>query len=104
MRRTLRDISFILLCVMANMAYAADDARAIVDGYMAAWNAHDADKAAGFLAALRFPAAGLLAAVRFPAAGLPAARRLLAGLLAALRFLACAAMHLSFRPRRPEPG
>jgi steroid delta-isomerase-like uncharacterized protein len=50
MRRTLRDISFILLCVMANMAYAADDARAIVDGYMAAWNAHDADKAAGFLA------------------------------------------------------
>ncbi|MCY1296665.1 hypothetical protein D9M70_460630 [compost metagenome] len=32
------------------MAQAADDAKAIVDGYMAAWNAHDVDKAAGFLA------------------------------------------------------
>jgi steroid delta-isomerase-like uncharacterized protein len=35
---------------MAGMAQAADDAKAIVDGYMAAWNAHDIDKAAGFLA------------------------------------------------------
>ena len=50
MRNTLRNFSFILLCAMAGMAQAADDAKAIVDGYMAAWNAHDIDKAAGFLA------------------------------------------------------
>ncbi|MNO96423.1 SnoaL-like polyketide cyclase [compost metagenome] len=50
MRSTLRTFSFILLCAMAGMAQAADDAKAIVDGYMAAWNAHDVDKAAGFLA------------------------------------------------------
>ena len=50
MRSTLRTFSFILLCAMAGMAQAADDAKAIVDGYMAAWNAHDIDKAAGFLA------------------------------------------------------
>jgi steroid delta-isomerase-like uncharacterized protein len=50
MRNTLRNFSFILLCAMAGMAQAADDAKAIVDGYMAAWNAHDADKAASFLA------------------------------------------------------
>ena len=50
MRNTLRNFSFILLCAMAGMAQAADDAKAIVDGYMAAWNAHDVDKAASFLA------------------------------------------------------
>lgn len=50
MRNTLRNFSFILLCAMAGMAQSADDAKAIVDGYMAAWNAHDVDKAASFLA------------------------------------------------------
>ncbi|MCY1347730.1 hypothetical protein D9M68_437780 [compost metagenome] len=50
MRNTLRTFSFILFCALAGMAQAADDAKAIVDGYMAAWNAHDVDKAAGFLA------------------------------------------------------
>lgn len=50
MRNTLRNFSFILFCTLAGMAQAADDAKAIVDGYMAAWNAHDVDKAAGFLA------------------------------------------------------
>ncbi|MFC5699252.1 ester cyclase [Pseudomonas sp. GCM10022186] len=50
MRNTLRNFSFILLCAMAGMAQAAEDAKAIVDGYMAAWNAHDVDKAANFLA------------------------------------------------------
>lgn len=46
----LRHFCFILLCALAGMAQAADDAKAIVDGYMAAWNAHDVDKAASFLA------------------------------------------------------
>ncbi|MDH4581144.1 ester cyclase [Pseudomonas sp. BN415] len=50
MRNTLRSFGFILLSTLACMAHAADDAKAIVDGYMAAWNAHDVDKAASFLA------------------------------------------------------
>ncbi|MCC6077095.1 ester cyclase [Pseudomonas sp. GCM10022188] len=50
MRNTLRNFSFILLCAVAGLTQAADDAKAIVDGYMAAWNAHDVDKAASFLA------------------------------------------------------
>ncbi len=50
MRNTLRNFSFILLCAMAGMAQAAEDAKTIVDGYMAAWNAHDVDKAASFMA------------------------------------------------------
>ena len=50
MRNTLRNLSFILLCAVAGLTQAADDAKAIVDGYMAAWNAHDVDKAASFLA------------------------------------------------------
>ncbi|MDH4557262.1 ester cyclase [Pseudomonas sp. BN417] len=50
MRNTLRTFSFILLCATAGLVQAADDAKAIVDGYMAAWNAHDVDKAASFLA------------------------------------------------------
>ena len=50
MKSTLRSFSFIVLCTLAGLVQAADDAKAIVDGYMAAWNAHDADKAASFLA------------------------------------------------------
>lgn len=50
MHNALRNIGFLALFAFAGMAQAADDAKAIVDGYMAAWNAHDADKAGEFLA------------------------------------------------------
>jgi steroid delta-isomerase-like uncharacterized protein len=50
MKNALRSIAFITLSALAGLAQAADDAKAIVDGYMAAWNAHDADQAATFLA------------------------------------------------------
>lgn len=50
MKAALRSISFFLLFAAAGLVQAADDAKAIVDGYMAAWNAHDADLAATFLA------------------------------------------------------
>ncbi|MBU1285131.1 MAG: ester cyclase [Gammaproteobacteria bacterium] len=50
MQNALRTISFLALFACVGLAQAADDAKAIVDGYMAAWNAHDADKAATFLA------------------------------------------------------
>lgn len=50
MRTTLRHLSFILLCTVASLAQAAEDPLSVVKGYMAAWNAHDADKAAAYLA------------------------------------------------------
>ena len=50
MHNTLRNIGFLALFACAGLAQAADDAKAIIDGYMAAWNAHDADKAGEFLA------------------------------------------------------
>lgn len=50
MRNALRNIGFLALFACAGLAQAADDAKAIIDGYMAAWNAHDADKAGEFLA------------------------------------------------------
>ncbi|VXB60717.1 Polyketide cyclase [Pseudomonas sp. 8AS] len=50
MKNALRSIAFIALGALAGLAQAADDAKAIVDGYMAAWNAHDANKAGEFLA------------------------------------------------------
>jgi len=50
MKNALRSIAFITLGALAGLAQAADDAKAIVEGYMAAWNAHDADKAGEFLA------------------------------------------------------
>lgn len=50
MKNALRSIAFIALGALAGLAQAADDAKAIVDGYMAAWNAHDVDKAATYLA------------------------------------------------------
>ncbi|MBB2495662.1 ester cyclase [Aquipseudomonas ullengensis] len=50
MHNALRTVSFLALFACAGLAQAADDAKAIVDGYMAAWNAHDANKAATFLA------------------------------------------------------
>ncbi|AYC32002.1 polyketide cyclase [Pseudomonas cavernae] len=50
MRHALRSFSFVLLCALAGLTQAADDPKAVVDAYMAAWNAHDVDKAASFLA------------------------------------------------------
>lgn len=50
MKNALRSIAFITLGALAGLAQAADDAKAIVEGYMAAWNAHDADKAGEYLA------------------------------------------------------
>ena len=50
MKNALRSIAFLTLGALAGLAQAADDAKAIVDGYMAAWNAHDADQAGEFLA------------------------------------------------------
>ena len=51
MNNALRSVSFFVLFAAAGLAQAADDAKAIVDGYMAAWNAHDVEKAGTFLAA-----------------------------------------------------
>ena len=50
MKNALRSIAFITLGALAGLVQAADDAKAIVEGYMAAWNAHDADQAGEFLA------------------------------------------------------
>lgn len=50
MKHALRSCLLILVCVATNLAQADEDAKAIVDGYMAAWNAHDVDKAASYLA------------------------------------------------------
>ncbi len=50
MKTMLRSFSFVVLCAAASLVQAADDAKAIIDGYMAAWNAHDATKAGEFLA------------------------------------------------------
>ncbi|AKR56663.1 polyketide cyclase [Devosia sp. H5989] len=36
--------------LLAGAALAAEDARAVLDGYLAAWNAHDATRAAEFFA------------------------------------------------------
>ena len=60
MKTALRSIAFLALGTLAGLAQAADDAKAIVDGYMAAWNAHDADQAASYLAddAVYFDATG----------------------------------------------
>mgnify|MGYP006182210791 CR=1 FL=1 len=37
MKNALRSLAFITLGALAGLAQAADDAKAIVDGYMAAW-------------------------------------------------------------------
>lgn len=50
MNSTLRNISLIALFAFAGLAQAASDSKAVIDGYMAAWNAHNADKAAAFFA------------------------------------------------------
>jgi hypothetical protein len=45
MKNALRSFSFLMLFAAAGLAQAADNAKAVIDGYMAAWNAHDAEKA-----------------------------------------------------------
>jgi steroid delta-isomerase-like uncharacterized protein len=50
MKNTLRSVSFLMLFAAAGLAQAADSAKAVIDGYMAAWNAHDAEKAASYFA------------------------------------------------------
>ncbi len=50
MKSTLRNISLIALFACAGLAQAASDSKAVIDGYMAAWNAHDAEKASTFFA------------------------------------------------------
>ena len=50
MKNALRSFSFLVLFAAAGLAQAANDSKAVIDGYMAAWNAHDAEKAASFFA------------------------------------------------------
>ncbi|MBO3277739.1 ester cyclase [Pseudomonas schmalbachii] len=50
MRHLVRAFYLLSLFTLAGLAQAADSPKQIVDDYMAAWNAHDADKAAGYLA------------------------------------------------------
>ena len=50
MKNTLRSVSILMLFAAAGLAQAADSAKAVIDGYMAAWNAHDAEKAASYFA------------------------------------------------------
>ena len=45
-----RPIALLCLLLVFGQAQAADDVRAVIDGYMTAWNAHDAEKAASYLA------------------------------------------------------
>ena len=50
MKIALRTLSLITLFAFAAAVQASEDARAVVDGYMAAWNAHDAEKASTYFA------------------------------------------------------
>ncbi len=50
MKNALRNISLLALFAFAGLAQAASDSKAVIDGYMAAWNAHDAEKASAFFA------------------------------------------------------
>jgi steroid delta-isomerase-like uncharacterized protein len=50
MNKALRSFSFLMLFTAASLVQAADSAKAVIDGYMAAWNAHDAEKAASYFA------------------------------------------------------
>lgn len=45
-----RPIALLCLLLVFGQAQAADDVRAVIDGYMTAWNAHDAEQAASYLA------------------------------------------------------
>lgn len=50
MRPLIRAFYLLSLFTFASLAQAAETPRQIVDAYMAAWNAHDAEKAASYLA------------------------------------------------------
>jgi len=50
MKRAIRTISLLALLFMAGTIQAADDPKTVITAYMAAWNAHDAEKAASFFA------------------------------------------------------
>jgi steroid delta-isomerase-like uncharacterized protein len=50
MNKALRSFSILMLFAAAGLAQAATDSKALVEGYMAAWNAHDAEKAASYFA------------------------------------------------------
>jgi len=50
MKIALRSLSLIALLAFAGMAQAASDTTAVIDGYMAAWNAKDAEQASTFFA------------------------------------------------------
>ena len=48
MKTALRNISLLALFAFAGLAQAASDSKAVIDSYMAAWNAKDAEKAATY--------------------------------------------------------
>ena len=50
MRHLVRAFYLLSLFTLAGLAQAGETPKQIVDAYMAAWNAHDAEKAAGYLA------------------------------------------------------
>ncbi|MFJ3260494.1 ester cyclase [Pseudomonas sp. NPDC086581] len=50
MRHLVRAFYLLSLFTFAGLVQAAESPKQIVDAYMAAWNAHDAEKAAGYLA------------------------------------------------------
>ncbi|SDO16668.1 ester cyclase [Pseudomonas jinjuensis] len=50
MRQIARAFYLLSLLTLAGLAQAADSPKQIIDDYMAAWNAHDAEKAASYLA------------------------------------------------------
>jgi steroid delta-isomerase-like uncharacterized protein len=50
MKNALRSFSLLMLFAAAGLVQAADNAKALIDDYMAAWNAHDAEKASTFFA------------------------------------------------------
>jgi steroid delta-isomerase-like uncharacterized protein len=50
MKKTIRTISLLALLFMAGTIQAADDPKTVITAYMAAWNAHDAEKASTYFA------------------------------------------------------
>lgn len=50
MKRAIPTISLLALLFMAGTIQAADDPKTVITAYMAAWNAHDAEKAASYIA------------------------------------------------------
>jgi ketosteroid isomerase-like protein len=50
MKIVIRTFTLVALFVIAGMVQADDHAKAVVDAYLVAWNAHDAEKAASYFA------------------------------------------------------